>query len=253
MGTPRPCRLLNRDHTNIATGGVPDRTYDASGSPQRPGDRDVKVSPRRDRGTDTPIAPERKTILVVEDDVDAVTILRFALEGDGFVVDSAGDGLSALQKARQTTPDLVILDLNMPRMGGEDFLYAWRAGVESPGVPVIVITAASQALRPEDLGVEAVFPKPFDIDQLLWHVRDLLAISPQARAAAGREPRDVEMAGVIDDLATVMSTLLISAEQLAAAQDLPDVLRPIAATGLDAAQRGSVLARRLNHLINALE
>ena len=141
----------------------------------------MRASLRRGRGTDTASVPERKTILVVEDDADIVAILRFALEGDGFVVDSAGDGLSALQKARQATPDLVILDLNMPRMGGEDFLYAWRTGVETPGVPVIVITAESPALRPSDLGVEAFLPKPFHLDTLLWHVRDLLAIPPRAR------------------------------------------------------------------------
>jgi DNA-binding response OmpR family regulator len=198
---------------------------------------------------DSPVTPERKTILVVEDDADIVAILRFALEGDGFVVDSAGDGLSALQKARQSTPDLVILDLNMPRMGGEDFLYAWRTGGEMPGVPVIVITAESSALRPSDLGVEAFFPKPFDVDELLWHVRDLLAIPPRAHAAAGRDPRGAELAGVADDLTIVMSTLLISVEQLADAPGLSDDLRAIAAMGLDAAQRASVLARRLNHLL----
>jgi DNA-binding response OmpR family regulator len=198
---------------------------------------------------DSPVTPDRKTILVVEDDADIVAILRFALEGDGFVVDSAGDGLSALQKARQATPDLVILDLNMPRMGGEDFLYAWRTGGEMLGVPVIVITAESSALRPSDLGVEAFFPKPFDLDELLWHVRDLLAIPPRAHATAGRDPRGAELAGVADDLTIVMSTLLISVEQLADAPGLSDDLRAIAAMGLDAAQRASVLARRLNHLI----
>ena len=193
---------------------------------------------------------ERRTILVIEDDVDAVTILRFALEHDGFVVDSAGDGLEALQKVRQAAPDLVVLDLNMPRMGGEDFLYAWRTGVEAPGVPVIVISAASQALRPQDLGVAAFLPKPFNLDTLLWHVRDLLAIPPQARAAAGRDSRDVEMAEVAENLITVMSTLLISVEQLADAPELPDDLGPIAAASLDAAQRASALARRLDHLID---
>ena len=59
------------------------------------------------------------------------------------------------------------------------------------------------------------------------------------------------MAGVADDLITVVTTALISAEQLAAAPRLPDDLRTIAAAGLDAAQRASALARRLNHLVHA--
>ena len=193
---------------------------------------------------------ERRTILVVEDDVDLHAMLQIALQQEGFAVESADDGLTALQNVRRTQPDLVVLDLNMPRMGGEDFLYAWRTGVEAPGVPVIVISAASQALRPQDLGVAAFLPKPFSLDTLLWHVRDLLAIPPQARAPAGRDSRDVEMAEVVENLIAVMSTLLISAEQLADAPELPDDLGPIAAASLDAAQRASVLARRLDHLID---
>ena len=203
------------------------------------------------RTTDTPTAAERKTILVVEDDEEIHSMLRFALEAEGFAVESASDGLNALQKVRQTTPDLVILDLNMPRMGGEDFLYAWRTGVETPEVPVIVITAESQALRPQDLGVEAFFPKPFHIDKLLWHVKDLLAIPSQTNARAGHRSRSMEMADVVDDLASAMSTLLIGVEHLADALDLPEDLRTIATASLDAAQRASVLGRRLNHLINA--
>ena len=213
----------------------------------------MRASPRRHRATDTPSVAERRTILIVEDDADLHAMLRITLEDAGFAVESAEDGLNALQKVRRARPDLVILDLNMPRMGGEDFLYAWRTGFEVPGVPVIVITGESQALRPQDLGVAVFLPKPFNIATLVRHVRDLLASPPQAPAAAGRDPRDVEMAGVADDLTTVMSTLLISVEQLAGAPTLADDLRPIATAGLDAAQRASVLARRLNHLVHALK
>jgi CheY-like chemotaxis protein len=203
--------------------------------------------------TDAPTTHERKTILVVEDDDATVALLQFALEGVGLTVESAGDGLTALRRVRQATPDLVILDLNMPRMGGEDFLYAWRTGVEAPGVPVIVITAESRALRPGDLGVAAFLSKPFDIQALLSYVRDLLAVPSQARVAAGRGPRGAEMAGVTDGLATVMSTLLIAVEQLADAPTLADDLRPIATAAVEAAQRASALARRLNHLVHAPE
>jgi two-component system, chemotaxis family, chemotaxis protein CheY len=188
---------------------------------------------------------------VVEDDADLRAALRFALEDDGLAVESAEDGLTALQKVRRLTPDLVVLDLNMPRMGGQDFLYAWRSGFETPGVPVIVITAESHALRAEDLGVAALFAKPFDVHRLLGCITDLLAVPREARAAAGRDPRGAEMAAVAEDLATALSTLLISVEGLAAAPGLPDDLRALAAGGLDAAQRAAVLARRLHHLVDA--
>ena len=190
---------------------------------------------------------------MVEDDVDLRAALRFALEDEGYAVESAGDGLDALQRARRARPDLVILDLNMPRMGGLDFLYAWRMGGETFGAPVIVITAESRALRPRDLGVEAVFPKPFDVDELLRHVKELLATPPRADRAAGRGPRRAELAGVAEDLVAVLSTLLVSAEQLADAPDLPADLRAVAGKGLDAAQRASALARRLHHLVDALQ
>ena len=119
-------------------------------------------------------------------------------------------------------------------------------------MPVIVVTAQSSALREQDLGVSACFPKPFDTNQVLACVRDLLAVPWEARAAAGRDPRGVEMAAVADDLVDALSTLVISAEQVAGAPELAEALRPIAAAGLDAAQRASVLARRLHHLVNAL-
>ena len=213
----------------------------------------VRLPSQRHRGGATPFTSARKTILVIEDDVDLRTALQLALEDAGFAVESAGDGLSALQKVRQSTPDLVVLDLNMPRMGGADFLYAWRSEFEEPGVPVIVITAETQALRPQDLGVTALLVKPFDIEDLLSSAIDLLAVPSQARTAAGRDPRGVEMADVAHDLADAMSTLLISVEQVAAAPGLPNDLRRLASTGLDAAQRASALTRRLNHLINALK
>jgi CheY-like chemotaxis protein len=213
----------------------------------------MKASPRRRRGPGAPATSERRKILVVEDDVDLRALLRFALEDEGFAVETAADGLNALQKVRQAPPDLVVLDLNMPRMGGEDFLYAWRIGGETSGGPVVVITAASQALRPADLGVEGIFSKPFDIEQLLWHIKDLLAMPPRARATVGRDPRGAEMDGAVDDLAAVMSTLLIGVELLAQAPGLPDDLRSVAVASADAAQRASVLARRLNHLIHALK
>jgi hypothetical protein len=118
---------------------------------------------------------------------------------------------------------------------------------------VVVVTAESRALRPEDLGVAASFTKPFDIHELLALIRDLLAVPHGARAAAGRDPRGEEMADVSDELVNVMSTLLIGVEQVDAAPDLPADLRTLTATSLDAAQRASMLARRLHRLISALK
>lgn len=197
------------------------------------------------------------TVLVVEDDVDTRAALRLALEDEGFKVESAGDGLHALQRVREKRPDVVILDLSMPRMGGEDFLYAWRAGVDTPGVPVIVISAAYKPPRPEDLGVDALLPKPFDVRALVRHVKRLVESSPPARARVpvpvGRDTRIAELRDIANDLADAMSAVLMGVEQVADAPGVPAELRPVATTALDSAQRGSTLVRRLHHLIGTLE
>jgi DNA-binding response OmpR family regulator len=198
-------------------------------------------------------SPERKTILVVDDDEDVLALLGFALEEEGFSFDGAENGLAALQKVRERTPDLIILDLNMPSMGGEELLYALRAQAAMPGVPVIVITATSDALRPTDLGVEAVFAKPFDVNKLLWHIRDLLALQSPTPVDGHGGYRIGEMGNLVDDLVKVMTVLLATAEQLADAPNIPDELRALAGTGLDSAHRASALVRRLNHLVSTPE
>ncbi len=196
---------------------------------------------------------QRGTVLVVDDDVDTRAILRLALEDEGFTVDSAGDGLSALQKIRDATPDLIILDLNMPRMSGEDFLYAWRAGVETPGVPVIVITAASKALKPEDLGVDALLTKPFDLDVLARHVGRLVKSSPRSPVARSRDARTTELHDVTESLVKVMGVVLGTVELLADDPPDPNERRALTTRVLDSAQRGSALVRRLHRLVSTLE
>ena len=200
-----------------------------------------------------PLAPRDGTVLVVDDDVDTRAVLRIALEEVGFTVDSAGDGLSALRKIREQTPAAVILDLNMPRMGGEDFLYAWRAGVETPGVPTIVISAAYKALRPEDLGVEAVFAKPFDIAKLVECVAGLVESSAPVFVTASRDARTTELREVAESLAQAMSVIVGNVELLEDAPPDPAARRATMVRAMDAAHRGSALVRRLSRLISTLD
>ena len=136
----------------------------------------MTLTSRASHDEDTPSASEGRMILVVEDDVDLRDTLRFALEDEGFAVESAGDGEDALGRIRQRAPDLIILDLNMPRMGGVDFLYAWRTGVETRGAPVIVITAEGRGREPAELGVEGFFAKPFKIEDLIASICRLMPV-----------------------------------------------------------------------------
>src|SRR3954453_762826 len=123
------------------------------------------------------------TVLVVDDDPDVRTVLADAFESEGFRAVTAANGMQALHRARDAAPDVIILDLNLPMMSGDAFLYAWRVGAETHRVPVVAISAAYPSLQPEDLGVDAFFPKPFEIDLLVRHVEDLLAYRPRSSEA----------------------------------------------------------------------
>ncbi len=195
----------------------------------------------------------RRTILVVDDDDDIRAVVALALELAGFEVDVATNGLQALDKVRRAAPTAVILDLNMPRMGGEDFLYAWRAGVEAPGVPVVVISAASDALRAGDLGVDAYLPKPFDINDLVQRVAHLVDAPVHAPVAAPRDARVDELRDIAEQLAQVLGVVLGAVEVLADDPPDPDERHAVTAGALASAQRGSALVRRLKHLVGHLD
>src|SRR3954467_13297586 len=124
------------------------------------------------------VSAQGQMILVVEDDADVRTVLADAFQSEGFRVMTAANGMQALHRVRDAAPDAIVLDLSMPMMSGDAFLHAWRVGAETRGVPVVAISAAYPGLQPEDLGVDAFFPKPFEIDLLVQHVKDLLAYRP---------------------------------------------------------------------------
>jgi len=187
------------------------------------------------------------TVLVVDDDPDVRKVLADAFESEGFRVMTAANGMQALHRARDAAPDVIILDLNMPMMSGDAFLYAWRVGAETHGVPVVAISAAYPSLQPEDLGVDAFFPKPFEIDLLVRHVKDLLAYRPRSSEAAP-ENREAEVNATLRDLSKVMSAIVGGIEALANDPSIPPKLRVVATSTLGSTQRAGILVRRLHHL-----
>jgi DNA-binding response OmpR family regulator len=114
-------------------------------------------------------------VLVVEDDQSLRDVITEALQEDGYLVDSAKNGQAGLELARHSPPDLVILDLMMPQMNGEQFCSAVRQIERLASVPIIVVSAARAAddigLR---LGATASLRKPFDLFELTRHVNALL-------------------------------------------------------------------------------
>ncbi len=111
--------------------------------------------------------PEPSTILVCDDEVLIRWSLREYLEAEGYSVVEAADGIECLERVRAQPPDLVVLDLKMPRMGGMQVLQEFAA--EELDLPVIVITAhgaVELALQATRLGAGAYLSKPFDLREV---------------------------------------------------------------------------------------
>jgi DNA-binding response OmpR family regulator len=118
------------------------------------------------RDTDHP-AVRTRSILVVEDDADSRTMLAAFLASQGYRVLTAANGEEGLALTRQHRPSLVLLDLMMPVMDGEQFLKQQRADVDIQQIPVVIVSArggaAGLALQ---LGACGYLPKPVDFDEL---------------------------------------------------------------------------------------
>jgi DNA-binding response OmpR family regulator len=115
-----------------------------------------------------------KKILVVDDKADLRTLLKSYLTQEGFEVHTAGDGQEALFVARQEKPDLIILDLMMPEMGGYDFMRIYRRSFETP---VIILTAKleeNDKVLGLELGADDYVTKPFSPRELTARVRAVL-------------------------------------------------------------------------------
>jgi DNA-binding response OmpR family regulator len=126
------------------------------------------------------------TILVVDDDADARLIYSEYLRAKGWVVITASDGRAAIDKAMDLIPDAVVLDLAMPRVDGWTALKLLRESSWTAGIPVVVLTALSEARdRAFEAGCDAYLAKPFSPDVLWMQLRRLFRLRPQTRAAYG--------------------------------------------------------------------
>ncbi len=122
-------------------------------------------------------------ILIVDDDPEIRHILKRGLAYEGYTVDLAEDGTTALARALQVSPDLVILDLMLPDMDGMEVCRRLRAG-DPEGRPILMLTARDgvpDKVAGLDAGADDYLVKPFVMDELLARVRALLR-RQQARA-----------------------------------------------------------------------
>ncbi|MCX5751634.1 MAG: response regulator [Candidatus Saganbacteria bacterium] len=123
---------------------------------------------------------KRKKILVVDDEADIVDLLTLRLEGEGFEVISAGDGNAGLDKARREKPDLIILDLMLPKIDGYRVCRLLKFDEKYKNIPIIMFTARGQdedRKLGEEVGADAYLVKPFDPQLLMKTINRLLGIS----------------------------------------------------------------------------
>ncbi len=114
-------------------------------------------------------------ILIVEDEPNMVAGLRDNFEFEGYQVITAPDGAAGLERALSESPDLVILDVMMPRMSGLDVCKQLK--VKRPGIPIIMLTARGQEVDKVvglELGADDYVTKPFSIRELLARVKAVL-------------------------------------------------------------------------------
>jgi len=118
-----------------------------------------------------------KKILAVDDEPNILMSIEFILEMEGYQVHTARDGDEALEVAEREHPDLILLDVNMPRKDGYEVCRILREREDLAATKVIMLTAKGQALEKKkgiEMGADEYVTKPFAADELLGKIRALL-------------------------------------------------------------------------------
>lgn len=134
-----------------------------------------------------------KTILLIDDEIDLQQLVKIALKSEGYNVETANNGLEALTQLETLRPDLIILDINMPRMGGVEFYEKICDKFNQPQYPVLVLTArANMEQLFRELNIDGFMAKPFEVDELLEEVDTIIkrraGIAKKIRISEGNPP-----------------------------------------------------------------
>jgi CheY-like chemotaxis protein len=121
---------------------------------------------------------ERKRVLVVDDEPDVLLLCRVNLEFEGYEVTEASDGVQAMERVRERRPDIILLDVMMPRMDGWQVLTELKSDPEFQDIPVVMLTAKVQdqdQIRGWTSGAAEYITKPFSPLSLSQVLEDVLS------------------------------------------------------------------------------
>jgi DNA-binding response OmpR family regulator len=123
----------------------------------------------------------RARVLVVDDEADLVRILQFGLQAIGYHVDTASDGQEGLKKARELKPDIILLDLMLPKLDGYKVCRLLKFDERYKNIPIIILSARTQEgdqLLAMEMGANRFVTKPYDFAEVLSHIETLLKSVP---------------------------------------------------------------------------
>ena len=161
-----------------------------------------------------------ETILIVDDDLDILELLKMNLEPEGYNVRTASDGESALQSACMDPPDLILLDVMMPHKNGFEVIEELKNIEDTRNVPVILVTARGQTedkVLGLDTGADDYITKPFDlrevtarVEAVLGRTRPIKYINPLMRAMGDKFSEEglQQLAGHLEAAAAIQNKLL---------------------------------------------
>lgn len=124
------------------------------------------------------MSDKKPRILLIEDDQDMVEAIRLRLEANKYEVLVARDGLEGLDKARSEKPDLIILDIMLPKLDGFKLCRMLKFDEKYKNVIIIILSAKvqkSDVLRGEEVGADGYITKPFKSEELLEKINELLS------------------------------------------------------------------------------
>ena len=142
---------------------------------------------------------KQKTILLIDDEINLQQLVKIALKSKGYHVETANNGLEGLEKLKTLKPDLIILDMNMPKMGGLEFYQKICEDGGHPKHPVLVLTArANMEQLFKELNIDGFMAKPFEVDELLEEadtiIKKYAGVAKTIRVAQGDQPFKVSIA-----------------------------------------------------------